>query len=81
MAFQQLGVLNQQSREVIDRLSISTVESGFEPELFKSAFSAWLHFEQLSTTVVEEESDDEEEERKPAGKRAAELLPETIWIN
>lgn len=72
----------------IDRLTVSLVESGFEPELFKSAFHAWQNFEHMQTsTIVEEESDEEGEEKRKGGliiagsKRAANLLPENIWIN
>ena len=72
----------------IDRLTVSLVESGFEPELFKSAFSAWQNFEHVqASTIVEEESDDEGDEKRKGGmgimgsKRAANLLPDNIWIN
>lgn len=45
LAFQHLAVLHQQSREFIDRLTFNIIESGFEPEVFKTAFSTWQNFE------------------------------------
>ena len=42
LAFQQLGVLHKQNKDLIERgLSFSVVESGFEPEVFKTAFKEW----------------------------------------
>jgi hypothetical protein len=71
----------------IERLTVSLVESGYEPELFKSAFNAWQNFEHMqASTIVEEESDEEGEEKRKGGmvitgsKRAANLLPDNIWI-
>jgi hypothetical protein len=38
LALQHLVVLHQGSKDMLERISISLVESGFEPELFKTAF-------------------------------------------
>jgi hypothetical protein len=38
LAIQHLSTLHQQSKELTERIAISIVESGYEPEVFKSAF-------------------------------------------
>ena len=38
LAVQQMAVLHHQSKEMIERMTISIIESGYEPEIFKSSF-------------------------------------------
>ncbi len=48
-ALQHIALLNQQSKDIVDRVALSLVESGFEPELFKTAFlGGWQNFEHAS---------------------------------
>lgn len=92
LAFQHLSILHHpHGKEIIERVSFSIVESGYEPEVFKSAFKGWQNFDHTpssAATIVEEDSEGEEGEKMVGGvnvivgnKRAANLLPENIWIN
>jgi hypothetical protein len=52
-------VLHQGSKDMVERISISIVESGFEPELFKSAFlGGWSNFETKATISATQEQYD-----------------------
>lgn len=64
--------------EVIERITLSTVASGYEPEIFKSSFQGWLNFEHSLQSAVDEDSEEGGEESK---RRHDDLLPENIWIN
>ncbi len=92
LAIQHLSLLHQQSKELTERIAISIVESGYEPEVFKSAFivDGWQNFEHtlLSTQVTgkNDEDSDEGEASSKAQKQSSsrppiELVPDNVWIN
>lgn len=89
-AVQHLALLHNQSKELVERIALSIVESGYEPELFKSAFvdGGWSNFEhtalsQISKNDLNEDSDGEETKTSTVTKTTtvADLLPENVWIN
>ncbi len=67
---QHLNTLHQQSKELAERIAISIVESGYEPEVFKSAFvvGGWQNFEHTlipsQTSGKNDEDSDEGESSK-----------------
>jgi hypothetical protein len=67
------------------------VESGYEPEVFKSAFvfGGWQNFEHTllpsqSSAKNDEDSDEGESSKKQAqsaSRPPIELVPDNVWIN
>ena len=78
-------------------MTITMVESGFEPELFKEAFNGWTNFDHTQMGGIHESSDEYEDSseeesktqvakqksisKKDKNKKVVELLPENFWIN
>jgi len=85
VAYQTLALLHPEHTE---KMAVSIVESGFEPEIFKQAFrEGWQNFQHSGQNIgVEEDSDDEEggkKERKQTLvlKTNIDIIPEGFWIN
>ena len=91
LAMQHLSMLHQQSKDLAERIAISIVESGYEPEVFKSAFvvGGWQNFEHTllpsqSSGKNDEDSDEGETSKKQAqsaSRPPIELVPDNVWIN
>ena len=72
LALQHLALLHQQSKDLVERIALSTIDSGFEPDLFKSAFmGGWQNFESPITSLAtptsaskDEDSDGGEENKQ-----------------
>lgn len=68
LAFSLLAQLHQQNKDLIERsLTFSMIESGYEPELFKSAFPSWLNFDHAATSTITAIEEDSEEEAAEDG--------------
>lgn len=88
IAYQTLDLLHPKGYEQIDKMSISLVESGYEPEIFKSAFKdGWQNYDHSQAVGIEESSGEESEEeskkpdKKSEIKQNYDLIPESYWIN
>ena len=84
LALQHLGLLHQQSKDLVERIVLSIVESGYEPEIFKSAFvlGGWQNFEHTSqmmakTNTISVATGEDEEQ----ADGEIELAPDNVWIN
>ena len=86
LAYQALTVLHQSA---VEKMSIGVVESGFEPEVFKSAFiEGWQQFDHVESgngqSIMEsdeEDSSEEEDDKKKENREESnvEILPEAFW--
>lgn len=89
LAIQHLSLLHQQSKELTERVALSIVESGYEPEIFKSAFvlDGWQNFEHTLLTAGKNNDEDSDEgdpqksQAQSATRPPIELVPENLWIN
>eukprot|EP00347_Sterkiella_histriomuscorum_P002563 403367666 len=93
IAYQTICGLHPNDKDYIERMSISLIESGFEPELFKKSFKdGWQHFDHTTMVGIqessEEESDKEESkqetqqiQQKKSKLFNIEIIPENFWIN
>ncbi|CDW90641.1 UNKNOWN [Stylonychia lemnae] len=96
LAFQTLCFLHPQGQDQIEKMAISFIENGYEPEIFKKQFKdGWQNFDHTMAGIIES-SDEEEDEEKPSlddtmminqkisekgSKIKVELIPESYWIN
>ena len=103
LAYQTLALLHPEQQQDeghttndwLNKMTVTMVESGFEPELFKEAFVGWNNFDHTQMGGIHESSDEyensSEEESKTEvvkqksiskkEKKVVELLPENFWIN
>ena len=76
LAYQTLALLHpeQQSEEGhssngwLNKMTITMVESGFEPELFKEAFNGWTNFDHTQMGGIHESSDEYEDSSEEESK-------------
>eukprot|EP00349_Pseudokeronopsis_sp_Brazil_P009523 CAMPEP_0202968632 /NCGR_PEP_ID=MMETSP1396-20130829/13994_1 /ASSEMBLY_ACC=CAM_ASM_000872 /TAXON_ID= /ORGANISM="Pseudokeronopsis sp., Strain Brazil" /LENGTH=57 /DNA_ID=CAMNT_0049695155 /DNA_START=1624 /DNA_END=1797 /DNA_ORIENTATION=+ len=52
----------QEKQEELEKVAITFVESGSEPELFKEIFPQWTNYEHSDGNMLEELSSESEEE-------------------
>lgn len=72
-----MAVLHHSSKELLERTALSIVESGYEPEIFKSAFQTWENFDHSISIVsqtIEEDSDEAEEKDEEEMATAAKTV-------
>lgn len=89
LAYQTLCLLHAQGTEHIEKMGVSIVESGCEPELFKEAFrDGWQNYEHTESMGIKEYSDEDEDEKRSSEKKNTivvksnvDIIPESFWIN
>ena len=86
-AYSALKVIHKDP-QILERMAITQVDSGLEPEIFKTAFKEkWQNFDHESKFEMED-SDEEVKEESPQQQRKftvnnqqLDLIPESIWYN
>jgi hypothetical protein len=63
-------------------MTLSVVESGHEPELFKSVFkNGWVHYDHSVLKGIEESDEEEENGGEKKVSRIPMIIAENIWID